>query len=100
MFKVKGEKLIRASSASTTQSRSGKASKMKSRPQKTNNPLIIVPESINEDDADKVIIENLATEMSIVEKKEMVDENNFFGKLSFVFSSTRSSAKIKFTKIR
>ncbi len=68
MFQVKVERQIRVSSASTTVSKSGKASKLKSRGKghPASNPLIIVPESLNEDDADKVIIQNLSTEMSAV----------------------------------
>lgn len=83
MFKVRGEKLVRTSSASTTHSKSGKASKMKSRPKQPQNPLIIVPESINEDDAEKMIAQNISTEMHtvVVEKKAPTpteEETNFF----------------------
>ncbi len=68
MFRVRCERLVRVSSASTTVSKSGKVSKLKPRakPHASSNPLIIVPETLNEDDADKVIVQNLSTEMSTV----------------------------------
>ena len=79
MFKVKGEKpaVTRTISASTAHSRSGKASKMKLHRQKVptsqaNHPaLIIVPESLNEEEiTGKAIInqDHLLTDMSTIER--------------------------------
>ncbi len=79
MFKVKGEKLVRAMSASTTQSRSGKqttTSKRKQGSKQANTPLIIVPESINEDDALMVISENVSI------------SSFFFSNYSYLFFTT------------
>ena len=96
MFKVKGEKITRGASASTAYSRSGKVVGKMTKPHKKamqSNPLIIVPESINEDDSGQYIADisqNVAEEMSIVEKSmNEKNEDNFFGKFSTNFEHLR-----------
>ena len=83
MFKVKTERVARSSSASTTQSRSGKQTKRK-QPKQPTTPLIIVPESLNEDDTLMVITENAEADLKEIEQKELQQQqgNNFFGNYS------------------
>lgn len=85
MFKVRGERITRGTSASTVASRSGKVAKItKLNKKQTNNPLTFVPESINEDDSGQFVADisqNLVDEMLAVEKSVVTkQEDNFFGK--------------------
>lgn len=86
MFKVRGERITRSTSASTVASRSGKVAKItKLNKKQANNPLTFVPESINEDDSGQFVADisqNLVDEMIAVEKSVVTkQEDNFFGKL-------------------